>query len=107
MSNIKLDSPLVDYSAVLTYYNQYKDDSSNPLYKLDRFEGGFGIDKKNYKPDSRISMSYDANSKIKQLRWNKGVLSTYHGYTGFNSEESTLLLTALKFVYGNDKAYLV
>jgi len=107
MSNIKLDSPVVDYTAVLKYYNEHKDDSSNPIYKLDRFEGGFGIDIKNYKPDSRNPMSYDPNSKIKQLRWKKGVLLTAPGFNSFNSNESTLLLNALKHVYGNDKAYLV
>jgi hypothetical protein len=52
-------------------------------------------------------MSYDPNSKIKQLRWKKGVLLTAPGFNSFNSNESTLLLNALKHVYGNDKAYLV
>ena len=107
MSNIKLDSPVVDYTAVLKYYNEHKDDSSNLIYKLDRFEGGFGIDIKNYTPDSRNPMSYDPNSKIKQVRWNKGILFTAPEFNSFNLEESTLLLSALKFVHGDDKAYLV
>lgn len=107
MSNIKLKSRVIDYSLVLNYYNEHKDDSSNPLYKLDRFEGGFGIDIKNYKPDLRNPMCSDANANIKQLRWDKGVLFTAPGYNRFNAEESTLLLNALKHVYGNDKAHLV
>ena len=71
MDNIKLDSPAVDYTALLKYYNDHKDDSLNGLYKLERFEGGFEIDIKNYKTYSCNPMRYDPNSKIKQLRWKK------------------------------------
>ena len=52
-------------------------------------------------------MSYDANAKIKQLRWKKGVLFTPSGFNSFNSDESALLLTSLQSIYGIEKAFLV
>lgn len=107
MSNIKFDSPIIDYDLVTKYYNKHKAESWNLLYKLDRLEGGFCIDIKNYEPNPQNRMSYDANAKIKQLRWKKGVLYTPSGFNCFNSDESALLLSSLQSIYGIEKAFLV
>lgn len=81
---------------VLEYYNNNKDADENPLQRLDRVEGGFQIDipKEKWVKNYYCGGFTDANNKIRQLRWNKGQLSSM-GYIGFTSKQYTLLCDAL------------
>ena len=47
------------------------------------------------------------NRKIKQVRWNKGILVTSYQFTSFTKDELLLLLSSLQSVYGNEKAYFI
>ena len=90
---------LGQYQQILDHYNEHKPNYFLVLSILDRCEGGFQIAKET-KSDTG-----DANTKIKQLRWNRRKLD-HMNYAGFNSEETILLFNALVHVFGESEVVL-
>lgn len=86
---------------VLDYYNMNKEATDEPLELLDRCEGGFKINLSYLK-----NLQGNENDKIKQVRWNKGFL-TSKGFISFKEKEKMLLYEALAHVLGKDKVTIV
>ena len=84
------------FQKILDYYNQYKDETENPLERLDRAEGGFQIQipEEQWVVDIRGLMN--ANDKIRQLRWKDGRLVS-NGYKSFTAKQGMLLYDALVY----------
>ena len=94
----------INYDKVLDYFNKHKLDDTEPIEKLQRFEGGFSIKLKN------VDKNLDINKRIKQLRWHKKKLvnQLFEGcncycHMGFNIDELNLLYESLVYIYGEDK----
>lgn len=88
-----------DIQHILDYYNanaQTKLGHSEPLERLDRYEGGFQISIPEMK-----DVNCDDNKKIKQLRWHRGYLISSY-YIGFDKDEEELLYLSLVHVLGQD-----
>ena len=96
----------ISYDSVCDYYNSHRPEEWNPLQELERAEGGFSVAIPNYEPDLNNIFSYDANAKIKQLRWQNKHLKAPAGLRGFNKEETELLYHSLCNVYGEDQVIL-
>jgi hypothetical protein len=81
---------------ILDYYNENKSAEEEPLEILDRCEVGF-----------QIKLSYmkeqmgDINQRIKQVRWNKGYL-TSKGCISFRYKEKMLLYESLINTLGSN-----
>lgn len=86
---------------VLDHYNMNKETTDEPLELLDRCEGGFKINLSYLK-----NLQGNENDKIKQVRWNKGFL-TSKGFISFREKEKMLLYEALVHVLGKDKVTMV
>ena len=114
MATIQLlvDTLFGGYAPILTYYNANKPDKWNPLRQLEVSEGGFEIElnpeelKHSLKWASRFTTLTDRNDEVKQLRWNRGRLSSC-GYNGFNEEETELLFKALQHSLGENNVILL
>lgn len=81
---------------ILVYYNENKSPEEEPLEILDRCEGGFQI-KLSYLKEQMC----DINKRIKQMRWNKGYL-TSKGYISFRYKEEMLLYESLINALGSN-----
>ena len=86
---------------VLDYYNMNKEETDEPLELLDRCESGFKINLSYLK-----DMQGNENDKIKQVRWNKGFL-TSSGFISFKEKEKMLLYDAWVHVLGKDNVIIV
>ena len=85
------------YQPILDYYNNNRDQSTPPLEKLPRCEGGFMIKFEDY---DQIE-DFEINNKIQQLRWsNKQLISDK--YIGFNDTQLELLYDALVHSLGEN-----
>ena len=96
----------VSYERVCGYYNCYKPQEWKPLKRLERAEGGFCIDIKNYQADDKNIFTSDPNAKIKQIRWFNKCLKTQSGWYGFSDDEILLLYEAMYKIYGEDQVIL-
>jgi hypothetical protein len=90
----------VNYPEVIAYYNSHKGKDDMPLTQLNRAEGGFQIQLKEYYQED------NENDKIKQLRWEKRRLVPKNGFPHFEEHETQLLYAALKHVLGADQVLL-
>jgi hypothetical protein len=88
------------YEPILDYYNSKRDQSTPPLEKLPRCEGGFMIKFENY---DEIK-DFEINNKIQQLRWCKRQLIS-DIYIGFNDTQLELLYEALVCSLGENNVY--
>jgi hypothetical protein len=97
---VLLDTICAEYmQRILDYYNACalnKSANSEPLHRLDRYEGGFKINIPEMK-----DVNCDDNKKIKQLRWHRGFLVS-SCYIGFDDDEEELLYTSLVHVLGQE-----
>jgi hypothetical protein len=85
------------YQPILDFYNNNRDQSTPPLEKLPRCEGGFMIKFEDY---DQIE-DFEINNKIQQLRWsNKQLISDK--YIGFNDTQLELLYDALVHSLGEN-----
>ena len=90
-----------DVQKILDFYNSKKSQTEEPLEILNRCESGFQI-----KISYMKNQYCDINNKIKQLRWEKGYLSSQK-YIDFTIQEKTLLYNALISVLGNNKVKMI
>lgn len=97
---VKINNLPNGYQPILDYYNSNRDQSTPPLEKLPRCEGGFMIKFENY---DQLNM-FDTNNKIQQLRWCKGQL-VRDMYIGFNDTQLELLYQALVDSLGENNVY--
>ena len=88
------------YEPILDFYNSKRDQSTPPLERLPRCEGGFMIKLPNY---DQIKDS-DINNKIQQLRWCKRQLVS-NIYIGFDDTQLELLYQALIDSLGENNVY--
>ena len=88
------------YEPILDFYNSNRDQSTPPLEKLQRCEGGFMIKLPNY---DEIK-SWEINDKIQQLRWCKRQLVS-DIYIGFDDIQLELLYQALIASLGENNVY--
>ena len=88
------------YEPILDFYNSKRDQSTPPLEKLPRCEGGFMIKLPNYD----LIKDYDINNKIQQLRWSKRQLVS-DIYIGFDDEQLDLLFDSLCSCLGENNVY--
>ena len=88
------------YEPILDFYNSNRDQTTPPLEKLQRCEGGFMIKLPNY---DEIK-SWEINDKIQQLRWSKKQLVS-DIYIGFNDIQLELLYESLIHSLGEDNVY--
>ena len=87
------------YQQVLDYYNSIKPSHHMPIEHLDRYEGGFQIPFN--ETELKHVLSFDANARIRQLRWTKRKLDFDRiKYTGFTEEETLRLYQSLVHVFG-------
>jgi len=90
---------------ILDYYNSKKSPLEEPLEYLNRCEGGFQIQISYMK-----NQQCDINDKIKQLRWNKGVLVSQlegRSFISFREKELKLLYESLAYVLGKDNVLII
>ena len=85
------------YQPILDHYNNNRDQSTPPLEKLPRCEGGFMIKFEDY---DQIK-DFEINNKIQQLRWCKRQLVS-DIYIGFNDTQLELLYDALVHSLGEN-----
>jgi hypothetical protein len=97
---VKINNLPNGYQPILDYYNSKRDQSTPPLEKLPRCEGGFMIKFENY---DQIK-DFEINNKIQQLRWSKRHLIS-DIYIGFDDEQLELLYQALVDSLGKDNVY--
>ena len=97
---VKINNLPNGYQPILDYYNSKRDQSTPPLEKLPRCEGGFMIKFENY---DQIK-DFEINNKIQQLRWSKKQLVS-DIYIGFNDIQLELLYEALVDSLGKDNVY--
>jgi len=88
------------YEPILDFYNSKRDQSTPPLERLPRCEGGFMIKLPNY---DQIKDS-DINNKIQQLRWCKRQLVS-DIYIAFDDTQLELLYQALIDSLGENNVY--
>ena len=95
------------YEDVCNLYNSKKEEDMMPISKLNRLEGGFQIEIRDYEPTPGDIYSNDPNSKVKQVRWSKKWLRTDKiRYNPFDEKETKLLYDSLVELYGDDKVFL-
>ena len=93
------------YGPILATYNANRPAGSEPIYKAGVCEGGFEIPLNALEREEleqrakRIGRRLDANSYVRQLRWNEGKLQSGY-YAGFTEAELTLLYSVLVSVLG-------
>jgi len=97
---VKINNLTNGYEPILDYYNSKRDQTTPPLEKLPRCEGGFMIKFENYDQ----LKDFDINNKIQQLRWCKGQL-VRDMYFGFNDTQLKLLYEALVDSLGENNVY--
>jgi|SRR5210317_1315164 hypothetical protein len=97
---VKINNLPNGYQPILDYYNSKRDQSTPPLEKLPRCEGGFMIKFENY---DQIK-DFEINNKIQQLRWSKKQLVS-DIYIGFNDIQLELLYESLIHSLGEDNVY--
>ena len=97
---VKINNLTNGYEPILDYYNSKRDQTTPPLEKLPRCEGGFMIKFENY---DQLKV-FDINNKIQQLRWCKGQL-VRDMYFGFNDTQLELLYEALVDSLGENNVY--
>ena len=85
-----------ELTKILEYYNNNKEAHENPLKILDRAEGGFEIDIPENKWRKDLRGFITENSKIQQMRWKNGYLTSM-GYCGFTAKQYMLLYDALVY----------
>ena len=94
------------YERVCDHYNSHKPQEWEPLKRLERAEGGFCIDIKNYQVDNNNIFTLDPNARIKQMRWYRKCLKTPIGWYGFSDDEILSLYDAICKIYGEDQVIL-
>ena len=93
------------YGPILATYNANRPAGSEQIYKAGVCEGGFEIPlnaqerEKLEQRAKQLGSRLDANSYVRQLRWNKGKLQAGY-YVGFTEAELTLLYSVLVSVLG-------
>jgi len=97
---VKIGNLINGYEPILDFYNSKRDQSTPPLEKLPRCEGGFMIKLPNY---DEIK-DYDINNKIQQLRWSKRQLVS-DIYIGFDDIQLELLYQSLVHSLGENNVY--
>ena len=97
---VKIDNLPNGYEPILDFYNSKRDESTPPLERLPRCEGGFMIKLPNY---DQIKDS-DINNKIQQLRWCKRQLVS-DIYIAFDDTQLELLYQALIDSLGENNVY--
>jgi hypothetical protein len=85
------------FQKILDYYNQHKDENEAPLERAKVAEGGFEIPI----PEEQWTQSgygfVDANSKVRQLRWNQYGQLVSKGYKTFTTKQGLMLYDALVY----------
>ena len=99
---IKVLVDRIFYTPVLEYYNSHKPDDEEPLKVLDRMEGGFMIEI----PELKNNLNVGPNSKIQQVRWSRGTLSSL-GFIGFSDNQTLLLYESLANALGHQNVILI
>jgi coenzyme F420-reducing hydrogenase alpha subunit len=93
------------YAPILATYNANRPAGSEQIYKAGVCEGGFEIPLNAQEREhleqraKQLGRRLDANSYVRQLRWNKGKLQSGN-FAGFTEAELTLLYSALVAVFG-------
>ena len=90
-----------DYDNIIQYYNQKRPIGTPPIQKLNRFEGGFMIEKYN------ITSGSNENEKYSQVRWRLKHLFTPHGLPAFTEDEMKLLYSSFVYFHGNKNVHYI
>jgi len=95
--------PVNGYRDICKYYNNRKQDESQPIYKAGVCEGGFEICLNETEIQRLKSRKHvlDPNDTVRQVRWSNGWLHNMY-YMVLKEDETLLLFEALQSVLGKD-----